>query len=45
MKQKDILGLVRLRRQGSGKAKPQYLCPNCRCNRFSPCTCKKSKEK
>lgn len=40
---KETVGLVRLRKQGSGKAVPQYQCNNCRCNRFSPCTCKRPK--
>jgi hypothetical protein len=44
-RKKEVLGLVRLRRQGSGKAKPQHNCDNCHCNRYSPCTCKRAKNK
>jgi hypothetical protein len=45
MKSKEILGLIKLRKQGSEKSKPQFHCDNCNCDRFSPCTCKKSGKK
>lgn len=32
-------GLKKLRKR-TGK-KPEYECPNCRCKRYSPCTCMK----
>ena len=28
-------------RQNSNAKVPEFLCPNCRCARYSPCTCKR----
>jgi hypothetical protein len=42
---KELKGLIRLRKRGTGKDKPSYHCENCNCNRYSPCTCKRSKNK
>lgn len=36
-------GLVALRAQTAKS--PKYHCDNCGCNRYSPCTCKKSSKK
>jgi hypothetical protein len=43
MEKKEIKGLIRLRRV-SGSV-PTFECSNCKCKRYSPCTCKKAKEK
>jgi hypothetical protein len=39
MQSSKHLGLKKLRRQ-SGKT-PTYQCSNCKCMRYSPCTCMK----
>ncbi len=41
---KEKKGLIRLRRQGTGKDKPKYHCDNCGCERFVICTCQRKKK-
>ena len=36
-------GLITLRKQTAKN--PTYECSNCRCKRYSPCTCKKKENK
>lgn len=38
---KERKGLIKLRKQGSGKDTPKYHCDNCGCDRYSPCGCQK----
>jgi len=41
--EKEYKGLNKLRRQ-TGR-KPEYHCDNCKCDRYSPCTCIRKGEK
>lgn len=38
MSEKDYKGLRKLRKQQLDK-NPTFHCDNCKCNRYSPCTC------
>lgn len=40
MKEKEHRGLIKLRRVTGEK--PTHNCPNCRCNRYSPCYCRRA---
>lgn len=42
--EKKSLGLKALR-SGRDSKGPQHQCDNCRCRRYSPCTCQRKKAK
>ena len=41
---KQLKGLKKLRRNTEDKV-PKYACENCKCKRYSPCTCTKGEAK
>ncbi len=40
-KRRERRGLIKLRKYGTGKDKPQHHCENCGCDRHSVCGCQK----
>lgn len=44
MEKKESLGLKRLRKQ-TGKRNLVHTCDNCKCTRYSPCTCQRKLKK